>query len=183
MSFERLNGWDWVAFVAAGALLFTMGVDWYSTVQGEEARRIEHIEDPNPGPSGEIGREVQERAAERAEGAERNAVQPQGFIDSLLLVLLFATVAFVAVAAFSRAAGRRFEPPGTPSAAAALTAALAALLVAYRIVQQPGLDVGTTVKAGAPLTLVVLAVVALASSRALKKEEQGKAFRAEETPA
>ncbi len=81
-------------------------------------------------------------------------MQPLAFVDSVLLVLLFATVAFAAVAAFARAAGRRFEPPGTPSAAAALTAALAALLVAYRIVQQPGLDAGTTVKAGAWLSLI-----------------------------
>jgi len=177
VTFERLNRWDWVAFLAALALLVTVAVDWYSTVQGEEARRIERIEDPNTGPSGQIGREVEERAAERAEGAERNALQPQGFVDALILVGLFSTVAFAAVAAFARAANRRFEPPGTPSAAAAFTAALTALLVAYRIVQQPGSDIGTTVKIGAPLALVVLAVVAFASSRALKLEEEGEAFR------
>ena len=148
MTFERLNRWDWVALLAALALLFTMGVDWYSTLQGEEARRIERIEDPNAGASGQIGREVEERAAERAEGAERNAVQPLAFVDAMILVLLFATVAFTAVAAVARAASRRFEPPATPSAAAAVTAAVAALLVAYRIVQQPGSDLGTTVKVG-----------------------------------
>jgi hypothetical protein len=183
VSFERLNRWDWVALIAALALLFTMGVDWYSTVQGEEARRIERIEDPNTGPSGQIGREVEERAAERAEGAERNAVQPQSLVDSVLLVLLFATVAFVAVAAFARAASRRFEPPATPSAAAGVTAAVAALLVAYRIVQQPGSDLATTVKVGAPLSLVALAVIAYASAQALKLEEKGTAFRAVEAPA
>ncbi len=182
MTFERLNRWDWVALLAGLALLFTMGVDWYSTVQGEEARRIERIEDPETGPSGQIGREVEERAAERAEGAERNAVQPQAFVDAVLLVLLFATVAFTAVAAFARATSRRFEPPATPSAAAAVTAAVAALLVAYRILQQPGSDLATTVKAGAPLSLVVLAGIAYASSRALKLEEEGTAFRAVEAP-
>jgi drug/metabolite transporter (DMT)-like permease len=180
VSFERLNRWDWVALVAALALLFTMGVDWYSTPQGDEARRIERIEDPSDLPSGQIGREVEERAAERAEGAERNAVQPEAFIDGVLLVLLFATVAFVAVAAFARAAGRRFEPPATPSAAAAFTAAFAALMVAYRIVQQPGLDEGTTIKSGAWLSLVVLGVIAIASSRALDLEEEGRAFRTTE---
>ena len=182
MSFDRLNRWDWVAFVAALALLFTMAMDWYSTPQGDEARRIERIEDPNPGASGQIGREVEERAAERAEGAERNAYQPQAFVDEVLLVLLFATVAFAIVAAFARAAGRRFNPPATPSAAASIAAALAALFVAYRIVQQPGLDEGTTVKAGAWFSLVLLAVVALASSRALDLEEEGRAFRVTEAP-
>jgi drug/metabolite transporter (DMT)-like permease len=182
VNFQRLNRWDWVAFLAAFALLFTMGTDWYSTVQGEEARRVQGIEDPNPGASGQIGREVQERAAERAEGAERNAVQPESFIDSVLLVLLFATVVFAGVAAFARAAGRRFEPPGTPSAATAATAAVAALLVAYRIVQQPGPDVATTVKAGAWLSLIVLGIIALASSRALDLEEAGTAFRSVEAP-
>lgn len=183
MTFERLNRWDWVAFVAALGLLFVMATDWYSTVAGDEARRIERIEDPNLAPSGQIGREVEQRAAERAEGAERNALQPQSTVDTVLLVALFATIAFAGVAAYARAAARRFEPPTTPSAAAALAAALAAVLVAYRIVEQPGSDVGTTVKAGAPLALVVLAVIAYASAQALKLEEDGRAFRVVEPPA
>ncbi len=182
MTFERLNRWDWVAFVAALALLFVMASDWYSSVAGDEARRIERIEDPNPGASGQIGREVSERAAERAEGAERNAVQPQSAVDALLLVALFATIAFAGVAAYARAAGRRFEPPATPSAAAAVSAATAAVLVAYRIVQQPGSDLGTTVKAGAPLALVALAVIAFASAQALKLEEDDRAFRVVKPP-
>ncbi|MDQ3587518.1 MAG: hypothetical protein M3433_07575 [Actinomycetota bacterium] len=177
MTFERLNRWDWVAFLAALALLFVMAADWYSTVAGEEARRIERIEDPNPSPSGQIGREVEQRAAERAEGAERNALQPHSEVDAVLLGALFATIAFSGVAAYARAGGRRFEPPATPSAAAAATAALAAVLVAYRIVQQPGSDVGTTVKAGAPLAMVVLAVIAFAAAQALKLEEGDRAFR------
>ncbi|MDQ3587448.1 MAG: hypothetical protein M3375_03740, partial [Actinomycetota bacterium] len=114
MTFERLNRWDWVAFVVALVLLFVMAADWYSTVAGDEARRIEHIEDPNPGASGQIGREVEERA-ERAEGAERNALQPHSTVDTVLLAALFATIAFAAVAAYARAARRRFEPPATPS--------------------------------------------------------------------
>jgi len=177
VTFERLNRWDWVAFVASLALLFVMAIDWYSTVAGDEARRIERIEDPKLAPSGQIGREVEQRAAERAEGAERNALQPQSAMDTVLLGALFATIAFAVVAAFARAAARRFEPPATPSALAAVTAALAAVLVAYRIVQQPGSDVGTTVKAGAPLAMVVLAVIAFASARALRLEEDDRAFR------
>ena len=180
MTFERLNRWDWVAFVAALALLFAMASDWYSTVAGDEARRIERIEDPNLAPSGQIGREVEQRAAERAEGVERNALQPQSAVDTVLLGALSATVAIALVAAFARAAARRFEPPATPSALAAVVAALAAVLVAYRIVQQPGSDVGTTVKAGAPLAMVALALIAYASARALRLEEDGSAFRVAE---
>jgi len=184
VTFERLNRWDWVAFVAALGLLFVMATDWYSTVAGDEARRIERIEDPKLAPSGQIGREVEQRAAERAEGAERNALQPQSTVDTVLLVALFATIAFAGVAAYARAAARRFEPPTTPSAAAAVSAALAATLVAYRIlVQQPGSDVGTTVKAGAPLAMVALAVIAYASAQALKLEEDDRAFRVVEPPA
>jgi len=183
VTFERLNRWDWVAFVAALGLLFVMATDWYSTVAGDEARRIERIEDPNLAPSGQVGREVEQRAAERAEGAERNALQPESTVDTVLLVALFATIAFAGVAAYARAAGRRFEPPSTPSAAAAVSAALAAVLVAYRIVQQPGSDLGTTIKAGAPLALVALAVIAFASAQALKLEEDDRAFRVVEAPA
>ncbi len=183
MTFERLNRWDWVAFVVALALLFVMAADWYSTVAGDEARRIEHIEDPNPGATGQIGREVEERAdrADRAEGAERNALQPPSTVDTVLLAALFATIAFAAVAAYARAAGRRFEPPATPSAAAAVSAALAAVLVAYRVVQQPGSDVATTVKAGPPLAVMALAVIAFASAQALKLEEDDRAFRVVES--
>lgn len=177
MTFERLNRWDWVAFVAALALLFVMAADWYSTVAGDEARRIERLEDPNPDMSGQIGRDVEERAAERAEGAERNALQPHSTVDTVLLAALFATVAFAVAAAYARAAGRRFEPPATPSAAAAVSAAAVAVLVAYRVVQQPGSDVATTVKAGPPLAVMALAVIALASAQALKREEDDTAFR------
>lgn len=181
MTFGRLNRWDWVAFVAALALLFVMAADWYSTVAGDEARRVERIEDPNPGTSGQIGRDVEERAAERAEGAERNALQPHSTLDTVLLAALFVTIAFAVVAAYARAAGRRFEPPATPSAAAAVSAALVTVLVAYRVVQQPGSDVATTVKAGPPLAVMALAVIAFASAQALKLEEDDRAFRVVES--
>ena len=185
VTFERLNRWDWVAFLAALALLFTMAVDWYSTVQGEEARRIERIEDPNAGaerPDRPRGRGARRRAG-RGRRAQR-ACSPSGLRGR----------PDPGAASSPRWPSRPWppsparpagasSPPGTPSAAAAFDRGAAALLVAYRIVQQPGSDIGTTVKAGVPLALIVLAVVAYASSRALKLEEEGTAFRAVEAPA
>lgn len=182
MTFARLNRWDWVAFLAALALLFVMASDWYSTVQGDEARRIERISQPQGALGGEVERQVQERAAERAEGAERNAWQPASAVDVLALVVLLVAIGFAIAAAFARAAQRRFESPFTPSAAAALSAALGGVLVAYRIVQQPGSDVATTVKAGAPIGLALLGLIAFAAASALRAEEEDRAFRPVEEP-
>ena len=80
-------------------------------------------------------------------------------------------------AAFFRAAGRRFEPPWTPSALVALGAVICAVLVAYRIIQEPGNDQVTTVQAGAPLAVAVLGALAFASAAGLRNEESGKEFR------
>jgi hypothetical protein len=51
------------------------------------------------------------------------------------------------------------------------------VLVIYRIIQEPGLDAASTVKAGAPLAVIALGLLALACSRSLKHEEEGQAFR------
>jgi hypothetical protein len=42
--------------------------------------------------------------------------------------------------------------------------------VTYRILQEPGFDASTTVQAGAPVALVVLGVIALASALTLRAE-------------
>ena len=55
---------------------------------------------------------------------------------------------------------------------AAMLATAAAVIVAYRIIQEPGLDAATNVKAGAPLALVALALIALGSSSALRADDQ-----------
>jgi hypothetical protein len=68
------------------------------------------------------------------------------------------------------------ERPGAPRGAAApiglagIAATVTALLVTYRIFQEPGFDATTTIKAGAPLALVVLGAIALASAIALRTE-------------
>ena len=102
-------------------------------------------------------------------------------IDRVILLALLVTVGLAIAAAFFRAAGRKFEPPWTPSALAALAAVVSALLVTYRIVQEPGIDEFNTVKAGAPLAVIVLGVIALAAATAMRSEEAGTAFR-EPTP-
>jgi hypothetical protein len=178
VTFARLRTADWVAMVAALALLLVMAADWYSTARGDEARNVEENTQGNfSGQAGQDVRDANEAAREVAEGEERNAWQADGAIDRLILVALLATIALALTAAFLRAAGTRFEPPLTPSALAAIAAGVAALLVAYRILQEPGLDESSSVKVGAPLALIVLGTIAFACSRALKNEEEGHPFR------
>jgi hypothetical protein len=178
MTFARLRSADWLALVAALALLLIMALDWYSTALGDEARRIEkNTQGPLPGEAGQDLRQYNEDARSVAEGQEHNAWQADALIDRVILLSLLATVGLAIAAGFLRAAGRRFEPPLTPSALAAIAAGIGALLVTYRVVQQPGLDDVTTVKAGAPLAIVALGLIAFAGSRGLKHEEEGEPFR------
>src|SRR4051794_19796606 len=177
MTFQRLRVADWIALLAAIALLFTMALDWWSTPQGQEARRIERLNQPKGALGGEVAREVQSEARLAAQKAERNAWQQDGGIDRVILLALLLTAGLAVAAAFFRAAGRRFEPPWTPSSITALAAVVGALLVAYRILQEPGLDEATVVRAGAPLAVAVLGVIAFASAAGMKAEEEGRAFR------
>ena len=177
MTFARLRAGDWIALVAALGLLFAMAADWYSTDQGREARRIERLSEPEGALAGEAERLTRERAREAGEAAERNAWQADEPVDRVILGMLLATAVLALAAAFLRAAARRFEPPWTPSALAAVFAAGGAALVAYRILDEPGLDTGATVEAGAPLALVALGLVALGSAAGMRNEEAGRAFR------
>jgi hypothetical protein len=171
VSFARLRVADWVAFVAALALIFTTAADWYSTQSGDEARRIQELAQPSEGEVvGQTEREVQEDAAALAEGEERNAWQPTATIDVLILIALLGTAALAVLAAFARASGRRDEPLDA-TALAGLAAAGTALLVVYRVLQEPGLDDATTVKAGAPFALLVLGVIAFACATSVRADE------------
>jgi hypothetical protein len=178
VTFARLRTADWVAMLAAVALLVVMAVDWYSTVQGEGARRIERLsDDPAQGLGGEIERRINEDARFIAEGEERNAWQADAAIDRVILFTLLAAAVLAIGAGFLRAAGKQFSPPFSPSGLAGIAAALGALLVTYRILQEPGLDDASVVEIGAPLAVFILGVMALASRRALKHEEAGTQFR------
>jgi hypothetical protein len=170
LTFARLRLADWVVFVAALALLLTTAADWYSTQSGEEARRIEEQARPEEGqPSGQVQTEVQQDAGALAESQERNAWQEEGTIDRLILICLLLTAAAGIGAAFWRASGRETRGLG-PYALVGLGATVTALLVLYRILQEPGFDERTTVQIGAPLALGVLGVIAFAAATSLRQE-------------
>ena len=177
MTFLRLRAVDWVAFIAALALLFFMSPTWYTTKPAEANRAQQHryqrVPPIDEGDQAQLAKE----AGAAAKAQERNAWRPFGAIDRVVLIVMLVTVGLAVAAAFFRAAGRRFEPPWTPSAYTAVVATLAALLVTYRMVQQPGIDSITDLRIGAPLALGALGVVALASARALRNEDRGEAFR------
>lgn len=184
VTFARLRLADWVAFVAALALLFTTAADWYSSKSGEEARRIEGLSQPSGAEAGQVEREVRQDASAAAEAEERNAWQATAAIDRLILIGLLATSALAVLAGFARAAGRSYGGALGPSTIAGLVAAVTALLVLYRLVQEPGFDQVNTVQAGAPLALAALGVIAYACARAVKaEEEEGAEPRQAEAPA
>ena len=165
MTFARLRPSDGVVFVAALALLFTTAPDWYSTTRGEEARQIQ---EQAGGSNAEERRDVERDAAAIAEAHERNAWQEDGLIDRIILIALLATSALGVGAAFWRASGRSSDGLG-PFGLAGLAACVSALLVLYRIIQEPGFDDLTTVKVGAPLALGVLGVIAFACATSVRE--------------
>jgi hypothetical protein len=170
LTFARLRLSDWVVFVAALALLFTTAFDWYSTEAGVEARKIEENARPQEGePSGQAEAEVQREAGAIAESKERNAWQEDGTIDRVMLIALVVTAGLGVLAAFWRASGREARGLG-PYGWAGLAACITALLVLYRILQEPGFDELTTVQIGAPLALGVLGVFAFAAATSLRQE-------------
>ncbi|MFL5865686.1 MAG: hypothetical protein ACJ766_01145 [Thermoleophilaceae bacterium] len=178
MTFARLRTADWLAMVAALALLMIMATDWYSTVEGDQARKIENNTPGNaPGEAGQDLRDYKNQARIVAESQERNAWQEKGLIDRVILITLLAAIALAIASGFLRAAGKRFEPPLTPSSLAAIAAGVGALLLTYRIVQEPGIDSFSTIKAGAPLAVAALGILTFAGSRGLKHEEEGEPFR------
>lgn len=165
MTFERLRPSDWVVFVAALALLFTTAPDWYSTTRGEEARQIQKQARSN---GGQEGRDVERDAGVLAESQEHNAWQEDALIDRIILIALLATSALGVGAGFWRASGRGSDGLG-PFGLAGLAACVTALLVLYRIIQEPGFDELTTVKIGAPLALGVLGVMAFACAISVRE--------------
>jgi hypothetical protein len=172
VTFLRLNRWDWVAFAAALALLLAMSLDWYTTKQGEECRRIESLQTPSPGGSDLIGRDIRRSARECAEKREKNAWQASAAIDRLIALVLLVAMGAAGANAFLRAAGRRFESGTAPSAVAAWAGLVGALLILYRILQPPGFNDAAVVKAGAPIGLVLVGVLAIASRSATVAERR-----------
>jgi hypothetical protein len=183
LTFERLRLADWIVFIAALALLFTTAPDWYSTKAGDEARRVQQEAKPGAGvPSGQAEAEVQREAGAIADNAERNAWEVKGTIDRVILVCLLATAALGVLAGFWRAGGRPARVLG-PYSLAGLVACATALLILYRVIQEPGLDDVTTLKIGPPLALGVLGVYAFAAATSLRQEARPVEVAAPEEPA
>jgi hypothetical protein len=180
VSFERLTKGDALAWIAALALLLVTAVDWYSTLQGNAARQIQHdVQVPTGGLGSEIPSTVQDQARLVAQAQEKNLWQVHGAIDRLMLIVLLAAVLCATLAAIMRVAAHRYGGALTPSAAAAVLAAVGALLVLYRIVQQPGDNQVTTLKSGPWLAFVALGALGLGATLAWRAERDGAAWKAE----
>jgi hypothetical protein len=170
VTLARLRRGDVVAGLAALALLFFMAMDWYSDTYGQEARRVERLAQPVGPESGQVTRRLKQDAVTTAEEREHNAYQEGGAIDGIILLLLLAAVALALTAATLRVVGRRVGGALSPSVLAAGAASIGAVLLAYRIVQQPGVDEITVVKAGAPLSLMAAVVLAGGATSAARSE-------------
>jgi hypothetical protein len=177
VSFARLQRADVAALLAAFALIAVTAMDWYSTVHAEEGRRLQENADPQGRAlGGEIPRAVDEAGRIAGESGERNAWQPFEAIDWVILVTLLGAYAMALLSAFLRAAGRRPEPPFTPAALGSALAGFGALLVAYRIWQEPGVDSFSTVTGWAPVAILVLGFLSLALATAYRGEDSGRAW-------
>lgn len=184
MSFERLTKGDALAWVAGLALLFMTAIDWWSTKLGDAARQIQHDVQSPGGPIGsEIPSTIKQQAALVANAQEKNLWQTPGAIDRVILIVLLAAAVCAAFAAAMRVADHRYRGSFTPSAAAALLSGLGALLVLYRLANQPGDDQVTTVKSGPWLAFVALGLLCLGASLAWRAERDGTAWNDEPTAA
>jgi H+/gluconate symporter-like permease len=166
-----------VAAVSALALLLIMAMDWYGSHEADRARQVQSGVTTSGAGAGEVARQLSQDAQSVIARDEKNAWQEQATIDRVTLAFLLLTVLLPLVAATLRAQGRRFEPPWTPSAFTAVSAAITALLVAYRIVQQPGPDSMTTLKVGPALALIALAALGIGAAAAFQKEADWAAMR------
>jgi hypothetical protein len=175
--FERLAPGHAVAAVAALVLLLVMAMDWYGSTAADLAHQVGDSARTTGSQAGEAGRALKQDADQVIARDEKNAWQEGRTLDRVLLVLLLLSVFVPLFAAGHRAAGRRWSPPWTPSAFAAVIAVAAALLVAYRILNEPGNDVTTTVKIGAPLALLALAAIGIGAATAFQGESEWAELR------
>ena len=169
MRLERLTRGHVVAAVAALVLLLVMAMDWYGSHAADLAHQI-NSSAITQGSQGGAATAVREDANTVIARDEKNAWQEGAFVDRVLLVFLLLSVFLPLFAAAHRAAGRRSQPPWTPSAFAAIVAAIAALLVAYRMLNEPGSDASTTIKIGAPLGFLMLAIISFGAASAFQGE-------------
>jgi hypothetical protein len=170
VTFARLARADWVALIAAFALLLVMSVDWYSTEIAVDARKSASSLHPTGAEAKEAVKELKDDAEVIGNRNEKNAWQAGGFADRLVLFALLATAACAIASAFLRASDTRLA--FDPRALTTLVGLGTVLLLTARIVQKPGAEVGAVVKWGAPLGLVAVGVVTIAARIAWKGERE-----------
>jgi drug/metabolite transporter (DMT)-like permease len=180
--FERLARGHVLAAVAALVLLLVMAMTWYGSHEADLAHQVGNSVLTTGADAGEAGRAVKADANTIIQRDEKNAWQEPRTIDRVLLILLLVTIFMALFSAGYRAAGRRANPPWTPSAITALLAAVCTLLIAYRIVNEPGNDATTTVKVGALFGLLACAAVGLGSAWAFQGEANWAEMRRAATP-
>ena len=168
-----------VAAVAALVLLLVMATNWYGSHEADLARQLGNAANIGGAEAGEVGRAVKADADRIIARDEKNPWQERATVDRVLLVLLLLAVALPLIAAAVAAAGSRSK---TPTALAALAAVAAAVLLAYRIVNQPGNNGETTVKTGALLGLAMLALIGIGSVWAYQREPAPEAAGEDATP-
>jgi hypothetical protein len=146
---RRLRDGEWIAGAGGVALLASMFLHWYGAAL--------EIPDRIIGPDGfavELG------------GAEATAWEAFGVLDVVLLLLALVPLALVVAQATRRS-------PAIPVALSVLTSLagmLAALLILYRIVDQPGSNELVTVQAGAWAGLLAALVIAGGGWRSMRVE-------------
>jgi hypothetical protein len=167
MTFLRLNRGELLAMVAALALLLVMALDWYTTKAGEQARDVASKVEPQV--NAETVPSESKKEAAFADSQEKTAWQADGLIDRIILIALIGAILSALVAAWAKAAGKRLGPPSASSLASVL-GLLACALIVYRILQPPGLNAAAVVKAGAPLGLLCVGLLAFGSRVAVRDE-------------
>jgi hypothetical protein len=182
VTFLRLRGSDWVAFVAALGLLLSMSFLWYSTHQADECRRAERAQTAPTfgGPqNAELNGKVKSDARRCEARYDKTAWSLPSFVDAVILLVLLTAIACAVVAAFLRAAERRLEFERTPSEIAAYAGAAGTLLILYRVLQPPGLNDAAVVKPAAVVGLVLCGILAIASRSAAAAERDAEAAGAQ----
>ena len=174
MTFLRASRGQLLAMVAALVLLLVMAMDWYTTKAGEQARDVQSKVQPQV--NAETVPSESSKEGTFAETQEKTAWQASAVINRIILIALLGAAVCALVAAWLAAAGKKIGPP-SPSALASVLGLVACVLIVYRIIQPPGLNSAAVVKAGAPLGLLCVGLLAFGARVAVRDE------RAEREPA
>lgn len=167
MTFLRLSRGELLAMVAALALLLVMATDWYTTKPGEVARDAASKVEPQV--NVETVPSESKKLNTFADTQEKTAWQADAVIDRVILIALLGAIVSAVVGAWMKAADRKLGPP-SPYALASVFGLLACVLIVYRIIQPPGLNAAAVVKAGAPLGLLCVGLLAFGARVAVRDE-------------